>query len=147
MNDRFKTIIESFSDSERDIRVLPADYDMLRRINETYDIYPDNTFGILLNNSGGIVIDNWIRLYGAGKLNFLERNKLCPFSNIVVGEDICGGLFIILDSGTLGYFAPDSLEIEDMEITFAQFLHWCIHGDIDLYYKDFRWMPFQRKSL
>ena len=59
-----------------------------------------------------------LRFYGAGELNFYERNDLFPYSNIIVEEDILGGLFTILNDGNISYFAPDCLEWEVMEISY-----------------------------
>lgn len=67
-----------------------------------------------------------------------------PFNNIVIAEDIIGGLFMFLENGNIGYFAPDCLELEDMEISLSQFLYWCLHGDTDTFYKDYRWRDWQR---
>lgn len=77
-------------------------------------------------------------------MNFISRNNLCPFNNIVIAEDILGGLFIFLENGNIGYFAPDCLELEDMEISLSQFLYWCLHGDTDTFYKDYRWKDWKK---
>lgn len=55
---------------------------------------------------------------GAGELDFAERDMFFPYDEIVVGEDVLG-LFIILEGGNVACFAPDTLEIEDMEISFG----------------------------
>lgn len=38
---------------------------------------------------------------------------------------------MFLENGNIGYFAPDCLELEDMEISLSQFLYWCLYGDTD----------------
>ena len=58
-----------------------------------------------------------------------------------------GGLFVYLRNGNIGYFAPDCLEFEDMEIHFNQFLYWCIHGDTDTFYADYRWEGWREDCL
>lgn len=50
-----------------------------------------------------------------------------------------------LDNGNIGYFAPDCLELEDMEIGLGQFLYWCLHGDTDTFYVDYRWKDWQNE--
>ena len=112
-------------------------------INNTYSINKESILGAIIFNTGGITIDGWIRIYGAGELDFAERNMFFPYDEIVVGEDVLGGLFIILEGGNVAYFAPDTLEIEDMEISFGQFVYWCLQGDTDTFYKDYRWERWQ----
>ncbi len=98
---------------------------------------------MILESTGGIIIDNWIRLYGAGEMDFVSRHAVFPFDNPVVAEDILSGLFVYLHNGNIGHFAPDCLELEDMEIHFNQFLYWCLHGDTDTFYMDYRWKNWQ----
>ena len=76
-------------------------------------------------------------------------SKLNLASLSPVGSVLLGGLFIILEGGNVAYFAPDTLEIEDMEISFGQFIYWCLHGDTDTFYTDYRWEHWQEevKSL
>lgn len=145
MNERFNNLLQSIKESAKNIKVLSFEPDVFAGIQEKYDIKPESLLGTIIHNCGGIVIDNWVRIYGAGKLDFAARNQLFPYGNIVVGEDILGGLFVILDGGNIGYFAPDALEIEDMEINFSQFLYWCIQGDTDTFYQDYRWSDWQNE--
>lgn len=139
VNERWNAIIKSIEESEKDIQLLPIEQIVLNDIEQKYKIAPESTIGCIIYNTGGMVIDHWIRLYGAGKLNFAERNQIFPYNDIVIGEDILGGLFIILENGNIAYFAPDTLEMEDMEISFSQFLYWCVQGDTDTFYIDYRW--------
>lgn len=54
---------------------------------------------------------------------------------------------MFLENGNIGYFAPDCLELEDMEISFSQFLYWCLHGDTVTFYKDYFWKGWQKDVL
>lgn len=139
MNESFQNILDDIKSSTKTIKILPTDNAVKKRIREKYGINSESLLGMILENTGGIIIDNWIRLYGAGEMDFVSRNALFPFDNPVVAEDILGGLFVYLDNGNIGYFAPDCLELEDMEIHFNQFLYWCLHGDTDTFYMDYRW--------
>lgn len=105
--------------NERTIFQINAKLAVLADIQQKYDMNNESLLGAIIYNCGGIVIDNWIRIYGAGELDFASRNQLFPYEDIVVGEDIIGGLFVMLEGGNVGYFAPDTLEIEDMEISFG----------------------------
>lgn len=139
MNERLKNILESINSSFKNVKVLPIEESVLSQVLENFHIKEESLLGTIIFNTGGIIIDSWIRIYGAGKVNFYQRNKDFPYSNIVVAEDILGGLFAYMSNGNIGYFAPDTLEWEDMEIGYSQFLYWCFHGDTDTFYKDFRW--------
>ena len=143
MNDKFQRILADINCSTKKVRVLPCDCTVKQSVKEKYAVNPESILGILLENTGGITIDDWIRIYGSGELNIVSRNALFPYDDLVIAEDILGGLFICLKNGNIGYFAPDCLAFEDMEIHFNQFLYWCLHGDTDTFYIDYRWANWQ----
>lgn len=144
-SEKFQKVMDSIRSSKKAVRVLPSDNRIKEELKRIYKINPQSLLGVLLENTGGIVIDNWLRFYGTGEINFAERNKLFPFENVAIAEDVLGGLFIYLDNGNIGYFAPDNLELEDMEIGMGQFLYWCLHGDTDTFYIDYRWEGWQEE--
>ena len=93
MNDEmFQRILDEIKSSSKTINVLPLDEAARQAMKEKYRIKSGSLMAAILENTGGIVIDNWIRLYGSGELNFVTRNSLFPFNEIVIGEDILGGL-------------------------------------------------------
>jgi hypothetical protein len=62
---------------------------------------------------------------------------------------VVGGFFAI-NGGPLGeevgnvyYFAPDSLAWETMGGGYSDFLLWCLSGDLDQFYADYRWPGWQ----
>lgn len=144
MNNNFQKILDDIEKSTKIVNILSSDEYIKNILKKTYEINSTSLLAVLLENTGGIIIDNWIRFYGTGEVNFVSRNSLFPFENIVIAEDILGGLFVCLENGNIGYFAPDCLELEDMEIGFSQFLYWCLHGDTDTFYKDYRWKDWQK---
>lgn len=146
MDNMFQKILDDIKRSSKTIKVLPCDDIAKQALKAKYKINSESLLAAILDNTGGIVIDNWIRLYGAGEVNFVTRNSLFPFNEIVIGEDILGGLFICLNNGNIGYFAPDCLEREDMDIKFGQFVYWCLHGDTDTFYTDYRWQGWQKDT-
>jgi len=145
MEETFQAILDDIKRSEKAADILPIDPAVKKSLAEAYQIPSASLLGMLLENTGGLIIDHWIRFYGAGALNFVTRNALVPFRFPVIAEDILGGLFVYLEQGTIGYFAPDCLELEDMEINLSQFLYWCIHGDTDTFYASFRWEGWQEE--
>ncbi|SEK89218.1 DUF2625 family protein [Ruminococcus albus] len=146
MNEKARKVLDLINSSEKKVVILPHDDSIGESIKGKYQINPDSVLGILLEHTGGIVIDDWIRVYGSGELDLMARNELFPYDDLVVGEDILGGLFIYLSNGNIGYFAPDSLAVEDMEIGYGNFLSWCLHGDTDRYYTDYRWNGWQDET-
>lgn len=145
MSYKFKRILESIEKSQKVINVLPLENNILDNILNKYDINKDGILGTILYNTGGIIIDKWIRILGSGKLNFDLKNQSFPYDNIVVAEDILGGLFLFMNNGNIGYFAPDLLEFEDLEITYSQFIYWCIQGDTDTFYVNYRWNNWEEE--
>ncbi|WP_130734657.1 DUF2625 domain-containing protein [Flavobacterium sp. J27] len=119
--------------------------------------------GAIVYNSGGLIIDDgWIRILGAGnsKLNrsisnwnkgksFLEYGEQPSF--LLIADDAIGGFFI-LNGGALGndlgyiyYLAPDSLEYEPLEITYSEFILFCLNNDLDTFYQGFRWKNWKNE--
>ena len=50
-----------------------------KSIKESFRIkfnnFQDKLFFEVIENCGGIIIDNWIRLYGCGELNVISKNE------------------------------------------------------------------------
>lgn len=147
MNDKLQRIFDDIKSSTKKVTVLQCDDIIKQKVKQQYTLNPKSVLGILLDNVGGIVIDDWIRIYGSGELDIISRNVLFPYDDIVIGEDILGGLFIYLENGNIGYFAPDCLEIENMEMHFNQFLYWCLYGNTDGFYIDYKWTNWQTDVL
>lgn len=139
MDQKFQNLLLDIRQSPRSVQVFPCDNTIKAETFAAVSLRPRSLLEAILANCGGIVIDGWLRLYGCGALNFLQRNRICPLREAVAGEDILGGLFLCLEGGSIGYFAPDTLAVEDLEIGLGQFVHWCLHGDTDTFYRSFRW--------
>lgn len=113
--------------------------------------------GSIVFMTGGILVDNgWIRILGSGneKLkrtlpdwnlgkSFKTYGEPAPY--FLIADDAIGGFFI-LNGGALGndlgkiyYFAPDSLEFEPLNLTYSDFLDFCFSGDLEKFYKGYRW--------
>ena len=88
MNDKFKRMLESIEKSHKVINILPVEDSSLNNILEKYDTNENSTFGTVIYYTGGIVVDKWIRIFGAGQLDFALKNQIFPYDNIVEAEDI-----------------------------------------------------------
>ncbi len=119
--------------------------------------------GAIAYNSGGILIENgWLRILGSGtdifkrdismwnKLNLEKQNPRLE-GGLLVADDVLGGFFAInggLFEGEIGnvfYLAPDTLEWEDLELKFSDFVYWTFIGDINKFYETFRWIGWKRE--
>lgn len=153
------TIIRKMIDSATNkVELLPAD--SMRAITALYDlqITSRSSLGAIVLNTGGILIDHgWIRILGSGSAR-LDRGvmewhrKLYPAQNpgyIIVADDAIGG-FYLQNGGGLGddigkmyYFSPDNLEFEPMEYGYTEFLSFCFNGNLEGYYKGYRWKSWK----
>lgn len=125
------------------IKILDKNENIVSDLYNIYNQYKDRLFFSVMENCGGIIIDNWIRLYGCGQLNVIEKNKKYNKENtvdIILGEDIIGGLFALKD-GFVYYFAPDALKWENLNIYYANYIDWLINSndDVNKFYELYRW--------
>ena len=125
------------------IKILEKKEDIVIDFKNTYDQYADKLFFSVIENCGGIIIDNWIRLYGCGQLNVIEKNKKFNKNNVVdiiLGEDVIGGLFALKDD-VVYYFAPDTLSWENLNIYYANYMDWLINSEdnVNKFYELYRW--------
>lgn len=115
-----------------------------------FNNFQDKLFFEVIENCGGIIIDNWIRLYGCGELNVISKNELILENStldILIGEDVLGGIFGLKDN-VVYYFAPDLLEWECLNVYYANFMNWLINDsqNVNLFYKKYRWNNWEEES-
>lgn len=139
-DEKYQALLGQFRSASTTIRVLPVDTLAVEKLSQSLTFNPRSYFGIVLTHTGGIVIDNWVRIYGSGELDFVIRNQeLADYDTMIVAEDITGGLFAMTSNGELSYFAPDFLEWEKMEISYGDFLQWITEQErLDLFYETVR---------
>ncbi len=133
--------------------------DSTRANNELLNsqITTHSRIGAIIYETGGILIDHgWLRILGSGneKLNrgLIEWNQGKtilhldePPSYLLIADDVIGGFFAInngglgVNIGDIYYFSPDTLEWENLEVDYSQFLAWGFHGDINQFYDSLRW--------
>lgn len=118
-----------------------------KKFENKYSKYNNNFFFEQFTRCGGIIIDNWVRLYGCGELNVVEKNEKYNRSgmvDILIGEDVLGGLFGLKDE-YLYYFAPDTNEWENLEVYYTQFIDWLINlqDGVNQFYELFRWSTWK----
>lgn len=118
--------------------------------------------GAVIYETGGILVNfGWIRILGSGssKLDrgLMEWNQGKTIKNIgdhppflLVADDIIGGYFAI-NAGGLGpeigniyYLQQDSLEWENLDCGYSDFLNWVLNGDIQKFYAPFKWQNWEK---
>ena len=147
------------------VEVLPVVDDATRRqaLHET-QVTTRSPMGAVIYETGGILIDSgWLRILGSGHPR-LPRSlpqwnhgrtlsapgQPPPF--FLVADDVTGGFFAIdggglqLAPGKVCYFGPDTLKWENTGRGYAEFLQWCLRGDLAKYYETFRW-PGWREEI
>lgn len=118
--------------------------------------------GAVIYHSGGILVDyGWLRILGSGHRRlprpFATWNFECGMltsgarpPSVLIADDILGGFFA-LNGGrfaqaepTVWYFAPDTLEWEDTELGYSDFIVWSFSPALDKFYETYRWADWQQ---
>ncbi len=136
------TMIEALNEeigkSKSEIIVLPVDSEKVEKAKSIYQLDDKSSLGEIVTLTGGIICDKWVRIFGSGDIDFVEKNEfLKQYGMIVVGEDITGGLFSINAENMVHYFAPDTLEWEELDIKYSDFIFLFVAGGerIDEFYE------------
>ena len=151
MKNIWKEILDIADKSNKIIDVHAGSKELGAKECISLNIPEDSVLYSVVTNSNGIIIDNWIRLWGqtdndnhgVGYYNALFKNNIEGL--FLVASDVLGGLFAInlnrFDEGNnlIWYFAPDTLDWECMDLQYNEFLAWCMQGDIDEFYSTMRW--------
>lgn len=112
--------------------------------------------GALAYHSGGLLIDaGWLRVYGAGcpdlpravdRWNGIGSAKPRLNGGLVVADDAIGGFYSLSGATrTVHYFAPDTLQWEDMERGFTDWLAVMLGEGLALWYTELRWEGWQNE--
>ena len=69
----------------------------------------------------------------------------------IIADDIFGGVFEfkktgINESSTISYLAPDTLEWEDLEIIYTEFLTYFLSNKSNEFYEAFKWEGFSKDT-
>lgn len=140
------------------VEVLPADAEKAKDALYKTQVTTRSPMGAIIYATGGILIDNgWIRVLGSGhsKLNrtlpdwnkgksINEFGEAMPF--LLIADDAIGGFFAINGgawgsetAGKIYYLSPDTLEWENLDLSYTEFLLFCFSGKMDEFYDKLRW--------
>lgn len=144
--DLWEDIKKFFQESENNVYLRELNYNE-KATYKNIGVVEESVLGQTLKNISIITINNYLRILGGDCIapfnkiikEFYSGNKL------VVANDIWGGLYAIGNGDFAGdirniwYFAPDSLEWEDLEINYPQFMVWACSKNIKKFYEKFVW--------
>lgn len=138
--------------------ILPRDIKRAEEELVRAQITTRSPMGAIIYETGGILIDGgWIRILGSGcerlQRGIMEWNKGKSFDNygeqprfLLIADDVLGGYFAINGGGlseeSLGkifYLAPDTLQWEDLNCSYSDFLNWAFAGDLKMFYEGSYW--------
>ncbi|MBP7861231.1 DUF2625 family protein [bacterium] len=148
------------AEAKNPVEVLPAN--QADKESNLFDLQvtTKSILGAIIYETGGLLVDSgWIRILGSGSGEKQPRsitswNREIHNTSIyempfhLVADDITGGFFAC-DAGALGnkggifYFAPDTLQWEDLEVRYPDFILWCMNSDLNTFYEGLRWEGWQ----
>lgn len=149
-------IQEWFATARNRVEVLPRNEQQAAETLHHLQVTVRSPLGAIAYETGGVLVDSgWLRLLGSGSqrmsgsLRSWNDGTIDTFGlsgkAIVVAYDAVGGFFALNggafrgDPGHVHYLAPDTLEWEDLEMSYSDFLSWAVTGDLKTYYSDSRW--------
>ena len=132
-----REILEKFDESSNDIKFLEFN----KKIMDTIETPQELKF--ILEHFSYITVNGYLKILGNDSENgFSYCNELfskCYNSNrCLIAYDILGGLFAINIEklNSIEYFAPDTLEWEDLEIDYKEFLYWVTTNQLGTFYQE-----------
>lgn len=132
-----KKIIAEFDESSNDIKFLEFNKKLTDNIERPQELK------FILEHFSYITVNGYLKILGNDLENgFSYCNELfskCYNSNrCLIAYDILGGLFAINieNLNAIEYFAPDTLEWEDLEIDYKDFLYWVTTNQLDTFYQE-----------
>ncbi len=117
---------------------------------ESINVSEDSVLGQVLSHISGVIINGYLRIYGfTGSLDINKWNDKIkayyPGNKLIIAHDVFGGVFAINNGDfddnirNIWYFAPDTLQWENLEINYADFISWVLSDKVLDFYESFLW--------
>jgi len=143
------------------VEILPPDEAQRGPTLEALQVTNHSPLGALAYDTGGIVVDDgFLRIFGSGSRrvpqNIAQWNGRMPAGTmprlndaLIVGVDVLGGFYALNIGAFPGarnifYLAPDDLIWDDLELQLGDWLAVAFKGDLELFYKGFRWTDWRK---
>lgn len=146
------------SRATRPVELLPCDPARGKETLLSLQVTTRSPMGALAYETGGLLVDDgWVRVLGAScdrlprglaDWNRIGGDRRLPGA-LLVGDDALGGFFAVNGGGLRGragnvfYLAPDTLEWEELEMSYSDWLVWLFEGDVELFYEELRWSTWR----
>ena len=131
-----KKIIAEFDKSSNDIKFLEFN----KKLKDSIERPKELKF--ILEHFSYVTVKGYLKILGNDSENgFSYCNELFSkcynLTRCLIAYDILGGLFAINIEklNSIEYFAPDTLEWEDLEIDYKDFLYWVTTNQLDTFYQ------------
>lgn len=146
------------NEATNSVEVLPPPTDDVRgKALLDIQVTTRSPMGAVIYETGGIFVDHgWLRFLGSGHSrlprsvpdwnlgrSFSEFGQQPAF--VLIADDVIGGFFAIdggglnVERGKVCYFAPDTMNWENTDKGYSDFLIWAFRGDLEKYYSSVRW--------
>ena len=107
-----------------------------------------------IEKTAGIQIRNLIRLLGSGNteikrsVDYVTASLQNAFEElpplVVFADDVFGGHFLLFENeDEVVYFAPDALNLENLDTSYEDFIRWCFTTSILEFYQTFLWEDYE----
>ncbi|MEV6300530.1 DUF2625 family protein [Actinoplanes sp. NPDC051861] len=135
------------------VQLLPPDATRAETALAFLGITTRSWLGAVVANTGGLLIDHgWLRVLGSGSDGLPDvTDQADPaLGGLIVAYDVLGGQFAWLPGQpgavpTVHYFAPDTLEWEDLEQGYSDWLYAVLAGSMTQFYDSLRWPGWQQE--
>lgn len=157
--DAFRDIKRSGWASSHNVQMLERDEGDAQRTLEALQVSTRSALGAVAYHTGGIrVADGWLRILGAGSKripraidlwNGFDRDLPRHPAGLLVADDILGGFFCWMQASlTIAYLPPDTLEWEDLEVGYAEWLEAMLGDPFKTFYEDAheQWPTWQEEA-
>lgn len=154
-------LLQWFNQAQNRLEILPASEPERANALLATQVTTRAPMGAIIYETGGLLIDHgWIRILGSGHPRLprslpewnLGRTvaKIGDYPPLLlVADDVIGGFFAINggalgdDRGNVYYFAPDRLKWESLKRGYTEFINFCLNGDLEKYYENYRWLGWE----
>lgn len=147
------TLVEWAAAASQRCEILPPS-DRSGEVLSALQVSTRSTLGAIAYSTGGILVEGgYLRLLGSGHprlpRDIVGWNAGRSSGFLLIADDAVGGFFALNggafgdDTGSVYYFAPDTLRWEPLEIGYGDFVRWSLGEKLHDFYASFRWPGWQ----